>query len=1165
MILGNFMVKIKIYIYIYIIMVKGCSKKKTLKKGKKNYIKIKGGNEHDMRVLKTTENENKNTILGFIKDVKQGLEYSYDFAHDTMDIDIARRYISLQTTKFNNEFHSFTKLYLEKLENKRKKQIVKLIEKRTSFNKKINLYNILHYIFRKITNDNDNENFNKFYIKPTVLMKLSEYVSDNIYDILEKDMKKMKPTKKFDENKLLGFDGSDNLKQRLTNEAAALFEICSSFNFNNSDDDAIDYFTKVDFLGEISSDYLTEDVTIEKIKEKERELNEKLISKNSILRDNKNEIKRTDTMQELMKLDKKCIDLEKTIMNMKKKFTIQNIIEKTSAAAAADGRYTNTQGIPSSESRFYKHYSNMIDTYSTGIEGMKLVDDIKQKLRDTPNINLLEFKGEIYKKMLARSPTFIQSTYKRRSEDIYKLYKLNQFFRDIKVIGGSCSTYNTSDNFGKLPGDIIKNNTYSVYGFHSGINNNKGCYFTLPLRFEYEGEDILKLYGDGTPPSSRTSAFNIQNDKFVPMMSVRKKTTGIGRTRVLKRDLNRESRIEMGGGANNNNYLAKDDGWRKNKTRSARWRRRLKRDAASGLVNAYSGTSKFLGNRITRVAATSGRAKRALMKKLGNNLSKSSTLRKVGSTVGYVSKFGEKQLRTASGMLDEDIKNKRERVFDSCVINIFVTGDLVYVKSRSENNINKWIYSAAYVVDGTHPYYNVKYIRTGWQRPEKFIVKGIKYENLYWLGWARDRFISAKTMKIGMRMARITAAGGIIPFLGPMFDGAIEGMVESAVNAMDAIEDPELLPGIKLDIKTMTPIKDSNLGEALVDNSRKESDEGELARDRRDIEGQSAKEFWTHGANKRETDPANYLSGPNGEEYVIPKGVEGPDGVARLSPEQYSDGKVSVYKNPEYTADLGNDWDDGQWQTYLNSKNPGSNPPMSKQIVPKEYHNGNEDVPLWQADMTEEQFVKWYGRTEHIQVDRDANGDPTGTYSYINGENVSESGKDMRYVYRTTDNGEVRLKVVSGNELGPNQTLGKPSGTYNAANQPEYFVVNNNVENELNPLQKSVIESNISEQERLLKGVEKMKNDNLNMMERQRMDAINRNASIGMMGLAIAADRQEIDKPQKPTDYKPQKPTDYNVTGGGDASEGGKTKEDIYIYPYIPIMPLRDEDDDELD
>ena len=31
------------------------------------------------------------------------------------------------------------------------------------------------------------------------------------------------------------------------------------------------------------------------------------------------------------------------------------------------------------------------------------------------------------------------------------------------------------------------------------------------------------------------------------------------------------------------------------------------------------------------------------------------------------------------------------------------------------------------------------------------------------------------------------------------------------------------------------------------------------------------------------------------------------------------------------------------------------------------------------------------------------------------------------------------------------------------------------------------------------------------------------------------------------------------MDGGGDASEGGKTKADVEIYPYIPLMPLCDE------
>ena len=227
-------------------------------------------------------------------------------------------------------------------------------------------------------------------------------------------------------------------------------------------------------------------------------------------------------------------------MNMKKKFTIQNIVNNNNI----DARYQDVNGIPS-RGGYYSHYSNKIKNRLG--DGLMSVENIMSTLRQSDN-NLFEFKGDIYKKMLVRSPTFIQSTYKRRSEDIYKLYKLNQFFRDIKIIGGSCSTYNTSDNFGKLPGDIIKNNTHTVYGFHSGFDNNKGCYLTLPLRFEYEGEDILKIYGDGTPPSSRASALNIQNDRFVPMMSIRKQTTGIGKARVFKRDLNRESRLEIGGG-----------------------------------------------------------------------------------------------------------------------------------------------------------------------------------------------------------------------------------------------------------------------------------------------------------------------------------------------------------------------------------------------------------------------------------------------------------------------------------------------------------------------------------------------------------------------------------------------------------------------------------------
>ena len=389
------------------------------------------------------------------------------------------------------------------------------------------------------------------------------------------------------------------------------------------------------------------------------------------------------------------------------------------------------------------------------------------------------------------------------------------------------------------------------------------------------------------------------------------------------------------------------------------------------VLRRLSGTSNFLSRQGSRAVAATGKLRRGIRAiDRYTGLSKSKPAR----DVAYVSKITEKKLRKASGMLDEDIKNKRERVFDSCVINIFVTGDLVYVKSRSDNNINKWIYSAAYVVDGTHPYYNVKYIRTGCKRPEKFIVKGIKYENMYWLGWARDRFISAKTMKIGMRMARMAVFGGILPFVGGVLDGAVEALVENLGDIKELVENPELL-GDKL-----MALEDIGAAEKTEkENQEKEAKKiysGDSSADP-PISGLTDQDGFPSNEPDYTTDPIYYNA--NGDRvdpgtegaikvtYREPEGDYDPQlGHNKLSIQQYKNGHKSIYEHPDYIADQqSGDWatKKANYETYLTDQ--GLNP---NETVSAEYIEGNVDKPLSEAKFkSPEAFTEWYGNTDDFE------------------------------------------------------------------------------------------------------------------------------------------------------------------------------------------------------
>ena len=446
--------------------------------------------------------------------------------------------------------------------------------------------------------------------------------------------------------------------------------------------------------------------------------------------------------------------------------------------------------------------------------------------------------------------------------------------------------------------------------------------------------------------------------------------------------------------------------------------RRLKRDAKSLGFKAFSGTSNFLGRQGSRAVAATGKLRRGV-RTLGRATGFSDS--EFARGIGKVSNFSENKLRKATGMLDEDIKNKRERVFDSCVINIFVTGDLVYVKSRSENNINKWIYSAAYVVDGTHPYYNVKYMRTGWQRPEKFIVKGIKYENMYWIGWARDRFISAKTLKIGMRMARMSLLGGLIPFAGPIFDSVIENMGEAISKAMDMYENPELL-GDSISKKVAEDEiekQDTEKDKMAEINLDKRGKPGDMENDNPIWTGRPGNNpdenlsDYTGKGNEVDDDGVDVLDengNPKQVTYVEPDGPFDPDtGYNRLSDEQFEAGNKSVYDNPDYTT-AHDKWttDNESYKTYLEGKELD---PLEK--VPPEYHSGDTAVPLHEANMTDKQFIEFQGRTDHInrEIIMDDNGIPvrdstTGEVTYRYSYNVDagndSNGLDLRYLYNNT-------------------------------------------------------------------------------------------------------------------------------------------------------------------
>lgn len=245
-------------------MVKGSYKNKTLKlkqlRNKKNKksssIKIKGGSSRAPAAVSDAFSQSKsrtNNVLQYIKNAKNNLEYSYS-GGDNIEIDITRRYISLQTTYFNNNFQAYTKLYSENLENKRKQSLNILIRKRKDFNNNFNLYNILFHMQNeyKIKQLSWSDFISNFYLSPLDLSILSNNISKNIYEILNKDISKMKQVKKNPSLiRKLGFNTnqSHKLTQRLINEAETLYNMCKADNkqrFGISNNSA--YFTKIDYL-----------------------------------------------------------------------------------------------------------------------------------------------------------------------------------------------------------------------------------------------------------------------------------------------------------------------------------------------------------------------------------------------------------------------------------------------------------------------------------------------------------------------------------------------------------------------------------------------------------------------------------------------------------------------------------------------------------------------------------------------------------------------------------------------------------------------------------------------------------------------------------------------------------------------------------------------------